>query len=464
MNEMNIRSGLSDEERKRLEKIDRLDSNQKRKKLILFSVTAILIIFFVIGTVFGGIHVLSYEGTMALPVEQPEYTPLPQSEDKIISEFNSLLADTENFAGVKLDVSYSVDISDDSIVLSGDKADVSRILIDHVKSSAVALLRNCYTDENYSGTYGEDFSEYLFDNDFTTADAVITSKVNEDDNNKAQFIFSFDGCSYDDIENHTVSDVFGLDVSKKTIDYLKERFCDIVNIKDADISFEGFIMTADISRLENRLDRVEQKRICNVTLPLEFIGEWEDLGQLTLSFKVELSKIFSFTRVELFFRDDVYYIEKGASDEFKTKVITDQSPSEIVVEIFSSDPSVLSVDKGFYKGEKVSPDPVTVTAVYTYKGVTYEDTCLFYVRVPVEGVKVNKKEISLKEGESFTMGAVLTPDDATLTEVYWFSSDESIAEVNEDGVITALRSGLAEVWCITLDGNYKSSCKVNIEG
>ena len=73
MSDIDIRSGLSEEEKKRLEKIDKLDSNKKRKKVIMAAVTFILIMFFVLGTVFGGMHILSFEGTEALPAEEISY-------------------------------------------------------------------------------------------------------------------------------------------------------------------------------------------------------------------------------------------------------------------------------------------------------------------------------------------------------------------------------------------------------
>ena len=39
---------------------------------------------------------------------------------------------------------------------------------------------------------------------------------------------------------------------------------------------------------------------------------------------------------------------------------------------------------------------------------------------------------------------------------------ENIVKVGENGEITAVSEGTAEVYCITLDGNFRSSCTVTV--
>ena len=142
--------------------------------------------------------------------------------------------------------------------------------------------------------------------------------------------------------------------------------------------------------------------------------------------------------------------------------MSDESPADVVITFASSDESVLTIDGTFFKGVKVSPNPVTVTGSYTYNGVTYTDTCLFWVRVPVEGIKLDTTELALSKGETSALSATFSPADATITTLYWFTSDESVATVDANGVVTAVGAGETTVYCVTLDGNYKSVCTVTV--
>ena len=67
MDEREVIAGLDEEEQKRLERIAKLDANQKRKKVIFGAVTVALIAMFIAGTVFGAKYIRSNEGTQPLP-------------------------------------------------------------------------------------------------------------------------------------------------------------------------------------------------------------------------------------------------------------------------------------------------------------------------------------------------------------------------------------------------------------
>ncbi len=463
MSDIDIRSGLSEDERLRLEKIDRLDANKTRKKVIIAVVTVILVLFFVLGTAFGAKYILSYEGTQSLPADEIIYPDVAVAPDEVVASFVTMLNDTKNYNGVKLNVGFDVNIPDENIVITGEKADAIRPYIDYVKSSFIGLISDEYASQRYSGAYGEDFSGVLFDTSFLLHLADISSQLSEENENDLRYVFDY----YDDAVNEPVNSIVfeGIfDISSDTVakNNVIERLSSMIRTSVMKIAYSDFVMTVNVDRLNNQINSIHQHRAIDVSLPVTFIGDFEEFGEINIAFTIELNKTYSFTRADFYFTEDVYYVEKGSSDEFKYKVISDESPADVVVTLTSSDPSVLSVDGRFYKANKVSDKSVTVTAQYTYNGITYTDTCEFYVIVPVEGVKQNEKEVTLKRGEKKTLGVTVSPDDATLTKVYWFSSDESIVTVDENGEITAVSAGTALVYCITLDGNFKASCAVSI--
>lgn len=73
-------------------------------------------------------------------------------------------------------------------------------------------------------------------------------------------------------------------------------------------------------------------------------------------------------------------------------------------------------------------------------------------RIYVEEIVVEKDEIALKNGKSYSLKPVIYPFDATNKEVDYASSNPKIATVNEDGLITATGTGRAMIAVTAKDG------------
>ncbi len=72
--------------------------------------------------------------------------------------------------------------------------------------------------------------------------------------------------------------------------------------------------------------------------------------------------------------------------------------------------------------------------------------------VEVESVKAIAEKTELKVGETTTVKAVITPDNATDQTVSWTTSDESVITVDKDGQITAKKNGKANVIATASNG------------
>ena len=59
--------------------------------------------------------------------------------------------------------------------------------------------------------------------------------------------------------------------------------------------------------------------------------------------------------------------------------------------------------------------------------------------IAVTGIELNRTELALEEGESETLVATITPEDATNKKVAWKSSNTSVATVDANGKVTALK-------------------------
>ena len=125
-----------------------------------------------------------------------------------------------------------------------------------------------------------------------------------------------------------------------------------------------------------------------------------------------------------------------------------------------------------YSGNGLSVSGNTVTAlkngVYTVNALVYEgDKCIkteFTVRVcvPATEFKLNKDSISLSIGEAFALKYTIAPSTAKSNKVEWSSSDESIATINDNGVVTALSTGDCIIYAYTFDMLAEFNLHVNL--
>lgn len=87
--------------------------------------------------------------------------------------------------------------------------------------------------------------------------------------------------------------------------------------------------------------------------------------------------------------------------------------------------------------------------------------------VNVTVVTLNHDNLSLNAGEKSTISATVHPDNATDKVVKWTSSNPLVATVDNNGVVTALSEGTAEIIARTLedsDNQFTAKCKVSVTG
>jgi len=82
--------------------------------------------------------------------------------------------------------------------------------------------------------------------------------------------------------------------------------------------------------------------------------------------------------------------------------------------------------------------------------------------VAVTGVGVTPSVASIEVGETITLSAVLTPNNASNKLVTWSSSASSIASVTSEGVVTGVAEGTATITATTADGGYTDTCEVEV--
>ena len=132
------------------------------------------------------------------------------------------------------------------------------------------------------------------------------------------------------------------------------------------------------------------------------------------------------------------------------------------VEWSSSDESVATIDaNGLVTAIAVGEATITAT---TADGSNLTASCKVTV-VPTlaETITLDKTEISLEATETATLIAIVLPELVTDKSVEWSSSNESVAVVDENGVVTAVAVGEATITATTVDdSNLSATCKVTV--
>ena len=81
-----------------------------------------------------------------------------------------------------------------------------------------------------------------------------------------------------------------------------------------------------------------------------------------------------------------------------------------------------------------------------------DDVFIYLTLIPATSIEMNQTNVDLRVDDTFQLVATVKPENASLKDVTFTSSDEAILSVNEDGLITALKPGTATVTCSTEEG------------
>ena len=80
----------------------------------------------------------------------------------------------------------------------------------------------------------------------------------------------------------------------------------------------------------------------------------------------------------------------------------------------------------------------------------------------VSAVSLNKTELALTAGDTQTLIATITPDEANNKNVFWSSDKPSVATVDKNGNVTAVAAGTANITVKTVDGEKTAVCAVTV--
>lgn len=130
-------------------------------------------------------------------------------------------------------------------------------------------------------------------------------------------------------------------------------------------------------------------------------------------------------------------IKWSSSDESKVKVSSDGR-----IDAMAIGSAVITAEAGKKK------DFITVTVVARVISVT--------------GVSLSPSSLTIKVGQSQTIEAKISPEDATIKNISWLSSNPDIATV-DNGTVSGISAGTVAIIATTEDGGKTAECSVKVK-
>lgn len=128
----------------------------------------------------------------------------------------------------------------------------------------------------------------------------------------------------------------------------------------------------------------------------------------------------------------------------------------------SNNPNIVSVrNDEVFGGKAVVTALQEGEAIITASVGSITATCKITVNPKkLEGISFDQAEKTVKEGESFVLTPVFTPENASNKKVIWTSSNQSIATVDQGGKVSTHSFGECIIKAISEDGGFEAICKV----
>ncbi len=154
-------------------------------------------------------------------------------------------------------------------------------------------------------------------------------------------------------------------------------------------------------------------------------------------------------------------LNNGTISEKLIATVVPEDADETRIAWTSSAPDVATVSEGVVTAVSVGTAKITVTTLDGNHSASC-DVTVELGTIYVEGIMLDKAEISLTPGESSQLTATVTPSEATDKSVIWSSANEAVATVDATGNVSAVGKGETVITATTADKGYSATCTVTV--
>ena len=167
-------------------------------------------------------------------------------------------------------------------------------------------------------------------------------------------------------------------------------------------------------------------------------------------------------------------VQVGAGSDGNGGIVFDGKSGTVYGDVTLQEDLEIGTDETLTIGKDASltvPEEVKLTnngTVTTEEGGTLTGNVTGTVIYKVTDVSLNKTSLTLTDGGSETLTAIITPSNATNKNVTWSSEDTDVISVavdqtdNTKATVKALKEGSATITATTADGNKTATCTVTV--
>lgn len=156
---------------------------------------------------------------------------------------------------------------------------------------------------------------------------------------------------------------------------------------------------------------------------------------------------------------DVDTLKVNATTQLSAEIV----PGNATINRVSWKSSNTSIATVSYSGQVMGKNEGDVTITATSLDGNFSSSYLLkIISVTVVKISVSPKKDSLNVFSATQLTVVFNPTDASKKNINWYSSNTSVAIVNETGLVTALSEGNATITATTVDGNKTDTCEIYV--
>lgn len=229
-------------------------------------------------------------------------------------------------------------------------------------------------------------------------------------------------------------------------------------IEDDKYTFEGWY-NGDVLLSSNEFYRFTA--VGDISLTAKFKEKVESLGDYNITYSEEYSDTF----VDIFMRngENEVFIRANSSKDSKLGTIKVKGYSSDGTNTYTEEKNSISYENGklfkgfdYFKYEKIEIYDTSFNLIVTIEKEDYNKI--------VQGLLLDENELKLKVGDTQQLNAILVPAIAEKKQIDWKSNDVKIVEVDNVGMLSALKEGATTVTATLHDDtSIVAICNVIIE-